>query len=101
MAINIVERNGKTTTSVRYYISSRFLSGKRFAAVVRGHWGIDSRLHLQLDVSFHADHLRLRRGRAAENMSIMMRTALSLLKREKTVRRGIATKRKRAGWDTT
>jgi len=58
-------------------------------------------LHWQLDVSFHEDNLRLRRGRAAENMSIMMRTALSLPKREKTVRRGIATKRKRAGWDTT
>jgi len=79
---------------------SRYLSAKRFAEAVRGHWSIENHLHWQLDVTFREDDLRIRRRNAAANMSILMRTSLSLLKTEKTVRRGMATKRKRAGWDT-
>jgi hypothetical protein len=33
--------NGSETDEVRYYLSSRYLSGQRFADAVRGHWGIE------------------------------------------------------------
>jgi len=79
---------------------SRYLSAKRFAEAVRGHWSIENHLHWHLDVTFGEDDLRIRKGHGAANMSILMRTSLSLLKADKTVRPGIATKRKRAGWGT-
>lgn len=100
MAVNVTRRERKETMGVRYYIASRYLSGKRFANAVRGHWGIENLGHWQLDVSFGEDDLRLRKGHAPQNMSVLMRTALSLLKNEQTNTRGIKSKRKKAGWNT-
>jgi predicted transposase YbfD/YdcC len=99
LAINVTHRDGKETSEVRYYILSTLPTVKRFAEAVRGHWGIENNLHWQLDVTFREDDLRIRRGHAPANMSILMRTALSLLKKETSIRRGIATKRLAAGWN--
>jgi predicted transposase YbfD/YdcC len=95
----VSKRNGQETTERRYYILSRYVSGERFAEAVRGHWGIENQLHWQLDVTFREDELRIHKDHAPANMSILMRTALSLLKNEKSNRRGIATKRLIAGWN--
>jgi len=99
MAINITEQNGHETSEVRYYILSKYVGGQRFADAVRSHWSIENHLHWQLDVTFREDDLRIRKGHAPANMSILMRTALSLLKKETTLRRGMSTKRLVAGWD--
>ena len=40
-----VERDGKTSTSTRYYLSSARLSAAAFANAARGHWAIENRLH--------------------------------------------------------
>ena len=56
-------------------------------------------LHWSLDVSFSEDHSRVRAGNATENLAIIRRIALNLLKLEKTNPRGITCKRKRSGWD--
>jgi predicted transposase YbfD/YdcC len=99
MAMNVTVRDGKETSEVRYYILSTFPNGRRFAEAVRGHWGIENNLHWQLDVTFAEDDLRIRRGHGPANMSILMRTALALLKKETSNGRGIATKRLAAGWN--
>jgi len=99
MVINITVKNGKETGEVRYYILSRYLSGRRFAEAVRGHWSIENRLHWQLDVTFQEDQCRVRKGHADANFSILRRTALSLLKNETTEKTGIKNKRLTAGWD--
>ncbi len=99
LVINEIEREGKVTTSIRYYILSRYLGGKRFAEAVRGHWSIENNLHWQLDVTFHEDQLKIGRDHAPVNMSVLMRTALSLLKQETSCRQGIKTKRLCAALD--
>ena len=84
----------------RYYISS--LPGadaQRLAAAVRGHWGIENRLHYVLDVAFAEDQSRVRHGHAAQNLSRIRRIALNLLRRETTKKRGIKGKRLNAAWD--
>jgi len=43
--------DGSETDETRYYILSRYLSGKRFSEAVRGHWAIES-MHWVLDVNF-------------------------------------------------
>ena len=75
---------GKTTEHVRYYISS--LSSDdvmRLGQSLRGHWGIENGLHWVLDVSFGEDANRTRRGNGAENLSILRRLSLAMLKRVK------------------
>lgn len=99
IAINNTMRDGVMMVAVRYYILSKFVSGRRFAEAVRGHWGIENNLHWQLDVSFGEDLSRLRKGHADTNFSTLRRTALSLLKRETTAKIGIKNKRLQAAWD--
>ncbi len=50
----------------RYYISSARLSAEQAAFAVRGHWGIENRLHWVLDVVFADDPSRLRKGHGAK-----------------------------------
>jgi predicted transposase YbfD/YdcC len=97
--INETMRDGRRCYEMRYYIMSRKLSAKEFAAAVRGHWSIENSLHWQLDVTFGEDQSRLRRGHADTNFSILRRTALSLLKNNKTLKVGVKNKRLTAGWD--
>ena len=52
-----------------------------------------------LDVAFGEYASRVRQGNAAENLPVLRRMALNMLKQETTSRGGVATKRKRAGWD--
>ena len=99
VAIGNVLRNGKESLDVRYYILSRYVAGKRFASAVRSHWGIENNCHWQLDVTFREDECRLRKGRADANFSSLRRTALSLLKQERTAKCGIKNKRLTAGWN--
>lgn len=90
---------GKTTLENRYYISSVAGSAEQMTAVVRGHWGIENSVHWILDIAFREDECRVRKGYAAENLSILRRLALNLLKREKTAKVGTKAKRLMAGWD--
>jgi|TARA_B110000263_G_C15255621_1_gene486353 predicted transposase YbfD/YdcC len=101
ITVNITRRDGKDCVEVRYYILSKYISARRFAEAVRGHWGIENNLHWQLDVTFQEDQCRIRKGHADANFSILRRTALSMLKNESTLKVGIKNKRLTAGWDET
>jgi predicted transposase YbfD/YdcC len=96
---NTEHKRGPNSDDVRYYIASRYLSGEKFAAAVRDHWGIENSLHWQLDVTFGEDASRLRKGHADTNFSLLRRTSLSLLKNEKTAKVGVKNKRLCAAWD--
>lgn len=93
VAISDTVRGGKSCSHVRYYILSRKLSGRKFAAAVRGHWSIENRLHWQLDVTFQEDQSRVRRGHADANCSLLRRATLSLLKNNHTEKVGVKNKR--------
>ena len=99
VAISETVRDGKATDAVRYYILSKRMGVRSFAAAVRGHWSIENRLHWQLDVTFGEDQCRVRKGHADANLSILRRTALSLLKNEKARKVGVKNKRLIAGWN--
>lgn len=72
--------DGRETDEVRYYVLSRYLSGKRFSEAVRGHWGIES-MHWILDVNFREDDSRTRERTLGNNLSWLRRFAVTLLKR--------------------
>jgi predicted transposase YbfD/YdcC len=72
--------DGSETDETRYYILSRYLSGKRFSEAVRGHWAIES-MHWVLDVNFREDDSRTRERTLGNNLSWLRRFAVSLLKR--------------------
>jgi predicted transposase YbfD/YdcC len=99
VAIRTSRQSGKETQEVRFFISSLRLSVRRFAAAVRGHWGIENTLHWCLDVTFREDESRLRNRLAADNVAWLKRFAISLLKQQKD-KESIAMRRRMAGWNT-
>lgn len=48
------------------------------ARLIRGHWGIEARLHLVRDVAFNEDHHRARIGNAPQNLAVLRNTAITL-----------------------
>lgn len=93
------EVDGQVTTERRYYLSSLKSDVQTFARAVRGHWGVENKLHWVMDVCFREDQSRAREGYAAENLATLRRLALNLLKRETTKKRGIRGKQLNASWD--
>jgi predicted transposase YbfD/YdcC len=84
------------TTEDRYYLASLPADAAHLAGVIRSHWSIENRLHWVLDVAFREDLSRVRDGHAPENLAILRHFALNLLRQDRSVRGGIATKRLRA-----
>ena len=74
-------RAGKAYHQVAYYISSLVRSAADFAKGIRGHWGIENRLHWVKDVIFDEDHSTIHLGNAPENLSVMRTIALNILRR--------------------
>jgi hypothetical protein len=74
------------------------MAARRYAAVLRNHWGIENNLHWQLDVSFHEDASRVENRHGAENLSSFRKLALSLLKQNPR-ETSMARKRKAAAVD--
>jgi len=90
---------GKTSDEVRYFISSLPAKVKRLAGAVRQHWGIENSLHWVLDVAFNEDRMRQRERQGIENLALLNRLAVSLLRQDQTIKAGVKCKRKTAGWD--
>lgn len=82
----------------RYYIlSDASLDAPRVGALVRGHWGIENRLHYVLDVSFGEDQCRVRKDHGPQNLSRLRRLTANLLQRTQA-KASIRCKRKCCGW---
>ena len=94
-------RTLKDVTSVedRLFITSLPMDAARVMRAVRFHWGIENGLHWVLDVEFNEDDSRVRAGNAQANLVAVRHLALSVLKRDVSVRGGVGTKRFRAGLD--
>jgi len=94
---SVRELGDERSTERRYYMSD--LDGRDAEAMlgyVRGHWGIENKLHWSLDVTFREDDLRQRVGHSAENLSRIRRLAINLLRQDKSVKVGAKAKRLKA-----
>ena len=76
-----VSKGDATEESVRYYISSdEYPKAEYYYLLARGHWGIENQLHWHLDVTFHEDASRARIGYAPQNLSLIRKIALQIIK---------------------
>lgn len=88
------------TVTRRYFISSLKSDAELLLQAVRGHWGIENKVHWVLDIAFREDDCRIRKGNGAENFAVLRHIALNLLRRETSAkRRSLKGKRKKAAWD--
>jgi predicted transposase YbfD/YdcC len=84
---------GVETWETRLYISSHGLKARALSDAIRKHWGIENSQHWSLDVTFHEDARRQQDRHGAANLAAVRRLALSLLRQEKTNKRGLKNKR--------
>jgi predicted transposase YbfD/YdcC len=91
--------NGEETAEIVYYVSSLPAKVKQFAKAVRSHWGIENHLHWSLDVIFAEDRSRARKDHSPLNLGMLRRLALSILRKDTSVKDNLRGKRLRAGWD--
>jgi predicted transposase YbfD/YdcC len=96
-AVRVYEEKGIEKRDVRYYLSSLRRNGRRFAQVVRRHWGIENSLHWSLDMTYREDESRVRNRTFAENLSWLRRMTLGLIKQHPGKQSNIM-KRRMAGW---
>lgn len=88
--------NGVTNHETIYYIASLDPDAKLIAEVVRDHWGVENSLHWRLDVHFKQDASRYRDRQGASNLGILRKMVLNALLKEKTLKKGVATKQQAA-----
>jgi predicted transposase YbfD/YdcC len=90
---------GKQTVEERYYIAS-VTDVELCADAIRGHWGVENRLHWHLDVSFNEDGNTTVDRNAFSNLSLINKMTLSMLKLCKPLfkHNSIRSMRKQFGW---
>ncbi len=96
-AINVIERDSKQSSEVRYFVSSLDVGVKKFANTVRSHWAIENKLHWTFDVTFNEDQSRIRKDHGSENFALLRRYVLSIIKLD-TSKNSMKRKRKMAVW---
>jgi Transposase DDE domain len=80
-------RRGRVTATeaeVRYYVTSASparADARALLAAIRGHWGIENRLHYVRDVTFDEDRCQVRGGAIPEVLAACRNLAIALLRR--------------------
>jgi predicted transposase YbfD/YdcC len=97
VCLESTRRVGDTvSTETRHYLSSLPADARRLSEVIRGHWGIENRLHWVLDLAFHEDSSRVRADHGPENLAIIRHIALNLLRGDPNRRIGLKNSRFKA-----
>ena len=87
--------NNVVTQETRYYVSSLEANASKISHAIRCHWHIENSLHWVMDVTFIDDDSKIRRGVAAENISVMRHLALNLLRKESELTFSVPRKRRK------
>jgi predicted transposase YbfD/YdcC len=98
MVESIRDVKGVVSKERRYFLTS-FNDLTRFAEIVRAHWSIENQEHWVLDVQFHEDQNRARKDHSAENLAVIRRMALNILRRDTEDKRSLRNRKIRAAFD--
>lgn len=91
--------NGQESCESRYYITDHRPRAKFLGSAIRQHWGIENGQHWILDVTFGEDSRRQQDRNGSANLAAARRLAVSLLRQEKTNKRGVKNKRLQCALD--
>lgn len=88
----------KIQNGILYYGSSRIGTPIQFGKWIRSHWGIENSLNYVMDVVFEEDASLANTGHIAENMSLLRRLAMNVIKTFDP-KRGITDARRNATYE--
>ena len=81
------------TWETRWYVSDHAPCAKALAQAIRKHWSIENSQHWVLDIAFGEDSRRQQDRQGAVNFAAVRRLAVSLLRQDKSLKRGAKCKR--------
>jgi predicted transposase YbfD/YdcC len=91
--------SGERSVQKRYYLTTLEPDASRLLQLIRQHWSIENQCHWVLDVTFDEDQCRVRKDHAPQNLAMLRKVCLSLLKQDTTLRDSLRGKRYRAALD--
>ncbi len=89
----------KSSTERRYYLTSHEPDAEKLQRLIRQHWAIENSCHWVLDVVWDEDASRIRNENAAQNVALLRKMALNILKSDTTVKDTIRGKRLQAAFN--
>lgn len=89
-----IQKDGEGKTEYRYYISSLKENIELMSRAIRGHWSVES-MHWQLDVTFREDANATLDKISAQNLNIIRKWSLSILKIMELTKKKLSMKKKR------
>lgn len=90
---------GKESSQTLYSILSLKADAEQIAHAVRSHWGIENSVHLVPDMRFREDESRIRTAHSPENLAILRKIAMNLVRRDTGSKYSLKLRRLRVGWD--
>jgi predicted transposase YbfD/YdcC len=99
MVLRTRKEGDHVSEEAAFFIGSIEPTVRHFARVVRDHWSIETTMHWSLDVTFAEDQSRVRKDRGPENLAMLRRMVLSILKQDTSCKASLRGKRLIAGWD--
>jgi predicted transposase YbfD/YdcC len=90
---------GHSSTELRFYITSLTDDAGAIMKAIRAHWGVENKLHWQLDVSYGEDKCKVRKDHGSKNLSVLRRCTMNILKQDTVTKAGIKSRRAKAGWN--
>lgn len=90
----------KTEQETSYYISSLPPNASVILNAIRFHWSIENSLHWVLDVVFCEDASRIRKDNSSQNIGVLRKIALNILKQDPS-KGSLQSKRYSAALDDT
>ena len=90
----ITRQDGTKSVEYRYYISSLPKNIELFSRAIRKHWSVEV-MHWHLDVTFREDANHTIDKMAAQNLNIIRKFSLSILKMVEILKPNLSMKKKR------
>jgi len=90
---------GHSSLQRRYYLTSLKPDARQLAKAIRAHWEIENKVHWCLDVMFREDHSRARVKYAAQNLALLRRLSLNILRKDVNSKKSLNIRRKLASWN--
>ncbi len=90
----ITRKDGSRTIEYRYFISSLKTDIELFSRAIRGHWSVEV-MHWHLDVTFREDTNHTIDRIAAQNLNIIRKFSLSILKMVEILKPKLSMRKKR------
>lgn len=85
----VVEKKGKTTRCIHYYITSLEATPERLLTLIRDHWQIENKLHWVLDVSFNQDKACITTENSVLILDILSKLAINIFNASKPDKKSI------------